>query len=286
MENETRHIDNDLNKTSIFNVDPPQYSRTKEEIWDNVFEELQYTEGGKNRKMPRLKTRLFYGVAASLVLLLGTVLMMRFYSDSVYCPDGDQISHILPDGSEVVLQPNSTLTYYPLWWNFSRRLVLSGEAYFNVTKGNKFIVSSPMGSTYVLGTSFNIVSRNFKYVVTCFTGRVQVIAFTKRSVVLDPDYTAEVVDGDIKVSKFSGPSSPKQIDSSMFDYQSVPLEMVINDMEEHFAIVVTTSTTLGYNYSGRFSKNKSADDVLYILCKPYDLKFVKLSENKYHILKD
>jgi len=286
MDNKNQHIDKELNKNNLFTVDKPDYSRSKEEVWNEVFDKLEDREEDKVIHKNKVRLGMFYGIAAAVILLLGTTLMMRFYSESIYCQDGDQITHILPDGSQVILQPNTTFTYYPLWWSFSRRMILSGEAYFDVVEGDEFIVSSPLGSTRVLGTSFTVNSRNYQYIVTCHTGRVQVIAFTKRSVVLDPNYTAEVVDGDVKVTKYTGTNTPDPIETSMFDYHSVPLEMVIDDIEDHFNITVSASDPLAYNYSGRFSKNKSVEEVLYILCKPYGLKYVKLSDNKYHILKD
>ena len=286
MDNDSQHIDNEINKNNLFRVEKPDYTKAKDEVWNEVFNKLEDREEDKVVHSSKVRLRLFYGIAATLLILLGTTLMMRFYSESLYCQDGDQITHILPDGSQVVLKPNTTLTYYPFWWSFSRRMILSGEAYFEVVEGNEFMVSSPLGSTKVLGTSFTINSRNYQYIVTCHTGRVQVVAFTKRSVVLDPNYTAEVVDGDLKVTKYTGTNVPESIETSMFDYHSVPLETVIGDIENHYGIRVSTSNPLAYNYTGRFSKNKSVDEVLYILCKPYGLKYVKLSESKYHILKD
>jgi transmembrane sensor len=285
--NDIENINNELNKGSLFKVDPPDYKRSKEDVWNELSKKIgDRKQSNLNSVSSKRNLIIFYSIAASLIIFLGTVLMMRFYSESLYCPEGQQITETLPDGSIIKLQPNTTLTYYPLWWRFSRRLVLSGEAFFDVKKGNDFIVSSPLGTTSVLGTSFSIHARSESYVVTCFTGRVQVVAFTKRSVVLDPNFTAELVKGDIKVTEYHGDNEPESIDSMMFDYKSAPLEMVINDMEEYYNVIVTSEVPLGYNYTGYFSKRKSIDEVLYIICKPYGLKSVKLSEKKYHIIKN
>lgn len=277
----------DVNKSNIFTVDRPEYKRTKDDVWNDISKKI---DGSKSTSISlsgvKRSAIIFYAVAASLIILLGTTLLMRFYSESIYCPDGQQITHHLPDGSTIVIQPNTTVNYYPFWWQFSRRVIIAGEAYFDVKKGNEFIVSSPLGTTNVLGTSFSILARQNSYVVTCFTGRVQVVSFTKRSVVLDPHFTAEVVNGDIKVTEYMGDGTPEPISTSMFDYKSAPLDMVIRDMEDHYDVIVTSEVPLVYNYTGFFSKRKSIEEVLYILCKPYGLKAIKLSEKKYHIIKN
>lgn len=68
----------------------------------------------------------------------------------------------LPDGSVVRLNSVSRLSYKPLGWYFSRSAELSGEAFFEVEKGSKFTIYSMLGSTSVLGTSFNnVTARDF-----------------------------------------------------------------------------------------------------------------------------
>jgi ferric-dicitrate binding protein FerR (iron transport regulator) len=71
---------------------------------------------------------------------------------------------ILPDGSKVVLNSNSSLTYSNDWDDVEDRKVwLDGEGYFNVvkgiTKGQKFEVITKGLSAIVTGTSFNVNSR-------------------------------------------------------------------------------------------------------------------------------
>jgi len=230
------------------------------------------------------KTKIFYGIASTLIILLTTGLMLRHYSTSKYCPEGKQLIINLPDGTKATLQSGSTITYYPLWWSISRKVVLSGEAYFDVVKGNKFNVLSPLGNTTVLGTSFKIIANENRYIVTCFSGSVKVTSLADMSVVLKPDYTAEILYGEIKVSKYNAQKDELSTDNNMFDFESVPLSQVIKEIEAHFNITITSDIVLRYIYTGFFSKQKSIEEVLYILCKPYGLTFVVLSDNKYHII--
>src|SRR5690606_30966399 len=66
-------------------------------------------------------------------------------------------------------------TYNKVFWNFGRKVTLAGEAFFKVTKGEKFTVSTQQGDIKVLGTSFNVrVGKNESLDVFCYTGRVAV----------------------------------------------------------------------------------------------------------------
>jgi ferric-dicitrate binding protein FerR (iron transport regulator) len=193
----------------------------------------------------------------------------------------------LPDGSAVTLKSNSSITYFPLWWNFSRKVNLTGEAFFDVEKGEDFIVASAYGRTVVLGTTFNVYAREYAYKVTCFTGMVKVISLSQNSVVLNPNYTAEVIyNGEIKVSKYDAKNEILKDKNNMFVFKSVPLINVIQEIEKYYNIKITSSISLNYDYTGFFSKQKTAEEALVLLCKPYSLTFIALSDTNYHIIKN
>ncbi|WP_160711082.1 FecR family protein [Chitinophaga solisilvae] len=73
--------------------------------------------------------------------------------------NGSRSKAILPDGTEVWLNGGSRLTYNPAM-NTSRQreIMLSGEAFFNVTKNadRPFIIHTSNMQVKVLGTTFNI----------------------------------------------------------------------------------------------------------------------------------
>ncbi len=71
--------------------------------------------------------------------------------------DGEVIDVVLPDGSHVWLNENSVLEYPEKFEKKIRRLRLSGEAYFEVTKNRHkpFVVCGEAMNVQVLGTKFN-----------------------------------------------------------------------------------------------------------------------------------
>lgn len=73
---------------------------------------------------------------------------------------GSHSNIMLPDGSHVVLNGNSTLTYDKYFDKETREVQLNGEAYFDVTKNpdRPFIIHTHQMDIKVLGTAFNVKS--------------------------------------------------------------------------------------------------------------------------------
>lgn len=82
----------------------------------------------------------------------------------------------LPDGSTVLLNEGSTLSYRSSYGKELREVNLSGEAYFDVKKDITcaFVVHAGDVDTRVLGTAFNVNARREKIVVTVDRGLVEV----------------------------------------------------------------------------------------------------------------
>ena len=106
-----------------------------------------------------------WAIAASLAAII--VSYAIFYSAAVeYTTDANQkIAISLPDGSTVNLNGNSKTSYNTVAWYFNRSVSLSGEAFFSVKKGSQFSVNTNNGVIKVLGTSFNVFSRDKDFLV-------------------------------------------------------------------------------------------------------------------------
>lgn len=108
--------------------------------------------------------------------------------NTIATPRGGQYKVVLPDGSKVWLNAASSLRYPTKFSNKERKVVLSGEAYFEVAKvhalqnGQKysvpFRVLSGRQQVEVLGTSFNVNSYadEKKITTTLVEGSVKVIS--------------------------------------------------------------------------------------------------------------
>lgn len=78
--------------------------------------------------------------------------------NKIETPAGGQYQVILPDGTKVWLNAASSLSYPTAFTGHERKVILSGEGYFEVAKNKDmpFRVESPSQEVEVLGTHFNI----------------------------------------------------------------------------------------------------------------------------------
>lgn len=76
---------------------------------------------------------------------------------------GEHATAVLPDGSNVMLNAGSTLTYNPASFNQKSRIVsFTGEGYFDIAKSNgtPFTIQAGDVDIHVKGTKFNLKSRS------------------------------------------------------------------------------------------------------------------------------
>ena len=285
-DNKNTNSQNDLEKQSLdfFGKAEIPFEKSKDEVWQHLSGKIGDKEETKKRHLST--ERIVFSIAAGLMLLLSIGSIMRFYTKTVRVEAGHQLSYQLPDGSQVELNAQTVLRYNPLWWSISRDVSLEGEAFFEVTKGISFIVNSQKGNAKVLGTSFNIYSRPDIYKVTCLTGKVMVTSKAEEEVILTPNYEATIsANGNVIVRKNTKPEQIVSWKNGMFNFTAVPLQLVINEIERQYNVRILISDADELTYTGFFSRNNSVEDVLKVVCKPFNLNYEKKKENVYEIFK-
>ncbi|WP_158640474.1 FecR domain-containing protein [Anseongella ginsenosidimutans] len=133
-----------------------------EQAWKKLQPQIRERKKPVLRKVSGWSFRAAASVA--LLILAGTLvyfLLKPGYSDVFIATlPGETKNIVLPDGSRVVLNENSSISYDAgLDRNRERRVKLKGEAFFEVSKDpqKKFIVGAGETETRVLGTSFNVL---------------------------------------------------------------------------------------------------------------------------------
>ena len=111
----------------------------------------------------------------SLTLTLITYFSIQVYSNLNFIThETPQRLIRLPDGSSITLNKSSSIKYKHDFIEH-RQLNLNGEAFFNVRKGEiPFIITTDFGEVKVLGTSFNVRSREDGFEVGVNEGIVEV----------------------------------------------------------------------------------------------------------------
>lgn len=261
------------------------YNKSKEEVWESINKSIQ-SKPVKTRRLNYRRVRIVWA-AAMIALLVGSGLFLRFYHYTVGAKPGQIANFFLPDGSEVILSPESEATYYPLWWAYSRKVTLRGEAFFKVQKGKKFSVKSTRGITTVVGTSFDIYARSDNYKVVCYTGKVSVKARdSKQKIVLTPGEKAEInIIGEILFSKEKVANQARSWINNQFVFTSEPLPSVFNEMARRYNITIVYHASDTLSYTGNFTSAIPVEQALSLVCKPFGLSFSKQGEKTFVIEK-
>src|SRR5690606_1158171 len=155
-----------------------------DKYWKNSIqnESLGKTESHDPYKEKREDAQWNWGIAASLLLLFGLFFYQTGVPDILKNRDvayqtgfGERQEIKLDDGSLITLNANSELKWKGDWENKgSRHAYLKGEAFFEVEKrdGISFTVHTGDVAVEVLGTSFNVDSREKKTEVYLDEGKI------------------------------------------------------------------------------------------------------------------
>lgn len=284
MEDKNLHI-NKPEKDQYFSKGNISWEKSEAEVWEKIEAKIYNEPSGELVSIRHRITQ--WAAAAVLFILVGSWVVVSTYTKNVECLPGEHIVAELPDGSKVELNAQSTLKYYPLKWKIERKVKFEGEGYFSVQKGNKFVVESAKGSTQVLGTSFNIYSRDNNYRVTCITGKVRVSSGKNESVVISPNVHVELEKGKLVVKEMFRPEKALAWKNNEFYFSGRPLKEVFDEIERQYAVTIKLDPKLKErNFGSNFPKKYSVEEVLNIVCKTMRVKFIKQSENVYLIVEE
>lgn len=145
-------------------------------------------------KRPAVIGRRRWMIAASILVLLAAGFLITRYiprhRPGMATEFGQIISQQLPDGSMVMMNANSRLSYSNGWEEGKDREVwIDGEAFFHVTKTpnkSKFIVHTEHFDIIVTGTQFNVSNRHGEDNVLLQEGSVTLRTRDGRTLMMQP----------------------------------------------------------------------------------------------------
>lgn len=261
------------------------WEKSQSEVWANL--EAMVDTQPKGRSLYFHFTLTKWAVAACIVVILSLVSFLRFYNITVETIAGQHLVAELPDHSKVNLNAQSSLTYHPYWWKINRNVQLKGEGYFEVQKGRKFTVQSAMGSTQVVGTTFNILARDEVYTVTCITGSVKVKSSVGFETILKPNSKAEIqTNGKIKVDTDIETFREISWKKNIFLFTASPVLKVFSEIERQYGVTIKTNINPSSLYTGNFTKDQNVEEILGYVCPALGLKYSRLSIGQYLITRE
>jgi transmembrane sensor len=229
----------------------------------------------KNRSPKKKDLWLVYLVssiaAGFLVLFAVWQIWFRPSVTQVIAERGTHKEYRLPDGSAVNLNADSKISFTGRDFINNRHLSLKGEAFFDITKGSPFTISTSNGEIRVLGTSFNVNTRDNSFAVSCLTGKI-LVSVRNQSVTITPGESAKLTrEGLISYADSDISRATRWLEGE-FIFVNSSLDLVFGEMERQFNVKFAGINFKNKFFTGSFS-NKDLRVALEIICIPMGLNY-------------
>lgn len=223
---------------------------------------------GKNRYF--IQPAIFGRVAAIAIILVvvGIVIINRNNGEMIIAKGNPTIS-ILPDQSEIKLQPGATLAYDKNFGKSTREVKITGNVSFRVARDvqKPFIVHASDANIKVLGTTFDVNQNIEGVTLSVHSGKVQ---FTPTGwdmsfiCVKDENATYKASENKITITK---PHSLYSINlsSNQLTFSNTQLDEVCNLIENYYKININLKTNESDLTLTSSFENKSALDIIKII---------------------
>lgn len=168
---------------------------------------------------------------------------------------------VLPDGSKVWLNAESSIRYPGVFAKNTRRVSVTGETYFEVAKdaSKPFIVSVDDVNVQAVGTAFNI--NGFDKKVTLTEGIVKVEK-GNNSVQLKPGQQIETAGWHINAVDILPVIAWTK---NEFKFKQATIEEVMKPVERWYDARVVYNDKIGYHFNGTIERNVPVSKVLELL---------------------
>jgi ferric-dicitrate binding protein FerR (iron transport regulator) len=188
---------------------------------------------------PARRRNWWWSAAAAILLVIaGTYLWTNLNGQSsIKTAYGQVTQKQLPDGSEVVLNANSSISYSSGWEEGKEREVwIKGEAFFHVKKTankSRFVVHTNEMDIIVTGTQFNVVSRSDKSSVMLTEGSVFIRTKEGKETKLLPGDFVELMNSQLE-KKAVKEESVLAWKEKKIVFDNTPLTEVVKQIKEHY----------------------------------------------------
>ncbi len=223
---------------------------------------------------------------ASVVILLLAVAFGSFcftmgdrivpiYSLSV--PAGNSNTLLLPDGTKVWLNAESTIKYPSSFLGLQRSIEIEGEAYLEVAhnRWRPFIINTPNGQVKVLGTKFYLSSNSEEkdFMVSLIEGSVKISSGDK-SATLKPGYRAQFKDGEFKQSVIRSLET-ELWKNGIYYFKDKPFDELMEGFEKCFGVKISIDQEIKSTerYTGKFYRYNGVQHALQALQHDFDFDF-------------
>lgn len=233
----------------------------------------------ENQKKHLRIRRVLLGSAAVIIPVL-LLLCSYFYINQdvkmieVVTSSNQQKQCTLADGTTILLNSCTKISYPSKFKDSTRVVTLEGEAYFSVARDvvKPFIVKTSSLSVRVLGTKFNISAypTNDRTIATLNTGKIQVDIQSGKinsKYILKPnnEIVFNKIDNSVVINTVTGENSGWK--DGLLVFQDATFNDIVNTIERRYSITIDYNKQAFLNtpYTIKFIHNESLEDVLNVL---------------------
>jgi len=266
----------------------------REEVLNRLLSSIEQAEAPR---VSRARPRRWMAVAAVLALLVvagGYWLLPNFWQPRLHYATGygQQRRLVLPDGSRVVLNANSTLETSATWGpKTGREVWLRGEAYFSVAHKAapsvqniatapaplKFVVHTGSLDVSVLGTKFNVNSRDGSTQVVLDEGKVQLTAAGQPAHLMKPGELVEFAPTraayttrNVNTTHYTAWQAHRYV------FDDTPLPEIARLLKNNYGyqVIVQDKALLSKKLTGEIN-TRNPDVLLYALSRSFNIRIEK-----------
>jgi ferric-dicitrate binding protein FerR (iron transport regulator) len=250
------------------------FTSTNEEAFERL--QAKISTGAKVIDISKgRKVSIMYYIATAAAVVLALLGVWQFVLRSpmkdVVADKGQHAEYQLPDGSRVSLNAESKISFQKSKFSKDRNLSMEGEAFFSVKKGSTFTINTNYADIKILGTSFNVYSRENRFKVSCVTGKIEVSS-GEQSVIIHPGECAYIENNVLVKDIEKNIETVANWRNGEFTYENTPLNLVLSEIERQFNITFVFSNANERYYNGGFNSSNLID-ALEAVCGPMGLTY-------------
>ena len=285
---------NELNNMSKNNLNEINVDKAWSNLHSRIVEETEGIERIVSEK--RFSINVILKIASIIFAIIGLSLTALYLNNSISLtkamivrtePDQKNVEVFLPDGSKVILNRGTNLSYPKKFGQGTRLVKLNGEALFDITPdpSKPFIIDAGKAKVTVVGTTFNVITNNNVNAVEVFvkSGKVLLSDSTgNNNITLEPGYMG-ILNSKIVSKKINTDQNYLAWNTGVLVYTGQKLDIVFNDLKRvyNMDVVADNPEILEHLWTSPID-NQSQETIIRFICLSFNLDYKK-EGNIYHL---
>lgn len=275
------------------------YTPDKNMYWSQLSTRLHLDEVRQAKKkqftLPRI-ARIAVVAAVALVVVVSSTFYMgrnsvlKTAQQLSYSTYGGKSRMVLPDGTEVWLHGTTTISYPSIFEGAYRKVFVTGEAYFEVTKdpSKPFLINAlDQLEVKVLGTKFNVTAfpADENIVVSLNEGAVQLTTQSASCLMQSGDEaTYHKKTHELIVQKNADVSYQSLWKAAKLQFTNETLGSIAVKLEKWYGVKIEIDEKLASHYSYTFTlRDEPLEEILRIMNRINPMKYTFIEHNQLKI---